>query len=92
MKWEEDSKEETYKYGLSTLQQNFKKCEIHVADEFFYEKIRMLNLISFQIYGEVEIVYIQTAEMKQIMEIPALEIHKLWGKIETFTGSKELGR
>lgn len=52
----------------------------------------MLNLISFQIYGEVEIVYTQTAEMKQIMEIPALEIHKLWGKIETFTGSKELGR
>lgn len=52
----------------------------------------MLNLISFQLFGEAKIVYTQTAEMKQIMEIPTFGIHKLWGKTETFIRYKELGR
>lgn len=52
----------------------------------------MLNLIAFQVYGEIKSVYTQTAEVKQTMEIPEFGIHRLWGKTETFTGYKELGR
>lgn len=52
----------------------------------------MLNLIAFQVYCEIKIVSTQTAEVKQTMEIPAFGSHKLWGKTETFTGYKELGR
>lgn len=36
-----------------------------------WKKKLKLNLISFQIYGEVEIVWTQRAEMKQIIEMPA---------------------